>query len=309
MITLLFTAELATAVLATSFISGIFGMAGGMILIAVLMAIMPLTVAMVLHGITQLTANSWRAWIWWSAIRWRIATFYAAGALAAALLLAAVELVPSKPGALITLALLSFAGLCVPRAIAPDIRKSGHGICCGFLCTALQLTAGVSGPVLDVFFVRSGLDRRQTVATKAAIQALGHFLKVVYFGQLLVAGTDVLAPTAVALSITLAAVGTQLSRRAVDAISDAHFMRWSRWLIVATAATCLIQGIAQLDDGARPLAAATPTERQTSQNEHEQAVAPASSDAGRPERFQTFDLNRHPGSRGSRGGRALHMPA
>ncbi|RUW22394.1 sulfite exporter TauE/SafE family protein, partial [Mesorhizobium sp. M4B.F.Ca.ET.013.02.1.1] len=32
MITLLFAAELAAAVLATSFISGIFGMAGGMIL-------------------------------------------------------------------------------------------------------------------------------------------------------------------------------------------------------------------------------------------------------------------------------------
>lgn len=274
MITLLFAAELAAAVLATSFISGIFGMAGGMILIVVLMAIMPLTVAMVLHGLTQLTANSWRAWLWWSAIRWRIAAFYAVGALAAALLLAAIELVPSKPVALITLALLSFAGLSVPRAIAPDIRRGGHGVCCGFLCTTLQLTAGVSGPILDVFFIRTGLDRRQTVATKAAIQALGHFLKVVYFGQLLVTGTDVLAPTAVALAIALAAIGTQLSRRALDAISDAHFMRWSRWLIVATAATCLVQGIAQLG-GPRAPAAATPAEQQTDQNERMQAAVPA----------------------------------
>ncbi|SFP03927.1 Uncharacterized membrane protein YfcA [Mesorhizobium sp. NFR06] len=262
MITLLFAAELAAAVLATSFISGIFGMAGGMILIAVLMAIMPLTVAMVLHGITQLTANSWRAWLWWNAILWRIASFYAARALGAALLLAAIELVPSKPVALISLALLSFAGLCVPRAIAPDIRRGGHGLCCGFLCTALQLTAGVSGPILDVFFVRSGLDRRQTVATKAAIQALGHFLKVVYFGQLLVTGANVLAPAAVALAIALAAVGTQLSRRALDAISDVHFIRWSRWLIVAAAATCLVQGIAQLGTAPGSLATATPASEQ-----------------------------------------------
>lgn len=287
MITLIFAAELAAAVLATSFISGIFGMAGGMILIAVLMAVMPLTVAMVLHGITQLTANSWRAWLWWSAIRWRIAACYAGGALTAALLLAAVELVPSKPGALITLALLSFAGLCVPRTIAPDIRKSVHGVCCGFLCTALQLTAGVSGPVLDVFFVRSGLDRRQTVATKAAIQALGHFLKVVYFGQLLVAGTDVLAPTAVALAITLAAIGTQLSRRALDAISDTRFMRWSRWLIVATAATCLIQGIAQLGADLGPLA--TPAQAQTGRDD--QTAAPAPAGEHRPRPLQTSDLN------------------
>lgn len=189
----------------------------------------------------------------------------------------------------------------MPRAIAPDIRKGGHGIGCGFLCTALQLTAGVSGPILDVFFVRSGLDRRQTVATKAAIQALGHFLKVIYFGQLLVTGTDFLAPTAVALAVALAAIGTQLSRRALEAISDAHFMRWSRWLIVATAVTCLVQGIAQLG-GPRPLAAATPTEQQTGQNERPRAAAPAPANEGRP------DIRPQPSSRRSRQ-QALVLPA
>ena len=46
---------------ATSFLSGIFGMAGGMILIGVLLALLPLPQAMVLHAVTQMASNGWRA--------------------------------------------------------------------------------------------------------------------------------------------------------------------------------------------------------------------------------------------------------
>ena len=52
---------IAVASLVTSFISGILGMAGGMILMGVLLALLPLPAAMLLHGISQLTANGWRA--------------------------------------------------------------------------------------------------------------------------------------------------------------------------------------------------------------------------------------------------------
>ena len=55
---------LAVSALVTSFISGILGMAGGMILMGILLAMMPLPQAMMLHGLTQLSANGWRAWLW-----------------------------------------------------------------------------------------------------------------------------------------------------------------------------------------------------------------------------------------------------
>jgi len=61
MISLSLALTLAAAVLSTSFVSGIFGMAGGMILMGILLAIMPLAAAMVLHGLTQMAANGWRA--------------------------------------------------------------------------------------------------------------------------------------------------------------------------------------------------------------------------------------------------------
>ena len=57
----------------TAILSGVFGMAGGLILIGVLLVLMPLPQAMVLHAITQMASNGWRAVLWRQHIEWRIA--------------------------------------------------------------------------------------------------------------------------------------------------------------------------------------------------------------------------------------------
>ena len=49
------------AVLPTAFISGIFGMAGGILLMGVFVWLLPVAQAMVLHGITQTVSNCSRA--------------------------------------------------------------------------------------------------------------------------------------------------------------------------------------------------------------------------------------------------------
>ena len=54
-------AVIAVTILATSFISGIFGMAGGLILLGVLLVFMDVAPAMVLFGAIQTAANGWRA--------------------------------------------------------------------------------------------------------------------------------------------------------------------------------------------------------------------------------------------------------
>src|SRR5258708_25794870 len=59
----LMMAALGLLMVATAFLSGLFGMAGGLILIGVLLALMPLPTAMVLHAITQMASNGWRAFL------------------------------------------------------------------------------------------------------------------------------------------------------------------------------------------------------------------------------------------------------
>src|SRR5437879_13116683 len=72
-------AALGVLMVATAFLSGLFGMAGGMILIGVLLMLMPLPTAMVLHAITQMASNGWRAFLWRGHIRWRPVFVYLIG--------------------------------------------------------------------------------------------------------------------------------------------------------------------------------------------------------------------------------------
>ena len=246
MISLPIAAGLATVIVSTSFISGIFGMAGGMILMGILLAFMPLAPAMVLHGIIQIAANGWRAWQWRAHIQWRPVGHYAVGAALVTAAVAITQCTASKAVALIIIGLTPFAGLLLPGRLAPDLGRCGHDYGCGAICTLLQLLAGVSGPILDVFFVRSNLDPRQQIATKAAVQLLGHFLKVAYYGQLLAGSGESISPHAVMLAIPLAVAGTHLSRYALDAISEAQFRTWSRYVIGTVSAAYLIQGLVLL---------------------------------------------------------------
>ena len=143
MLSLPIAAGFAAAIVSTSFISGIFGMAGGMILMGILLGFMPLAPAMVLHGLVQIGSNGWRAWQWRSHIDWRIVAHYAAGAVVAAAAVGVMALVASKAIALIIVGVSPLLGLLLPGRLTPDIERPSHAHGCGVLCTVLQLLAGV----------------------------------------------------------------------------------------------------------------------------------------------------------------------
>jgi uncharacterized membrane protein YfcA len=243
MITLPFAFALTASVLSTTFISGVFGMAGGMILMGLLLSFMQLAPAMVLHGLTQIAANLARAWSWRQHIVRPVVLRYTGGALVAGLIVASGLVAPRKPLALILIGLVSLAGLYLPHRLTPNVMVPSQAVGCGTLCTGLQLISGVSGPILDVFFVKTELGRKEIIATKAAIQSIGHVLKLIYFGRLLLIEGGAISSTAVLLAIAAAVLGTLLSRSLLDALSDASFARWSRWLIAAIAAISLAQGL------------------------------------------------------------------
>ena len=111
----LMIAALGALMVATAFLSGLFGMAGGMILIGVLLTIMPLPTAMVLHAVTQMASNGWRAFLWRAHIRWRPVFVYLIGCALALGLWSLTRYVPDKPVALLR--------------IPQNIAKSVAGFC------------------------------------------------------------------------------------------------------------------------------------------------------------------------------------
>ncbi|MBI1363660.1 MAG: TSUP family transporter [Proteobacteria bacterium] len=245
----LFIAGLVGSVLVTAFLSGIFGMAGGLILMGILAAVLPVGAAMILHGVTQMASNGWRCWVWREHIQLDVLRGYLISALSCVALFTAVHFTPDKAIVFIFLGLLPFIPYVLPPKLMPDVSKPLGPYVCGFLVTALQLTAGVSGAMLDVFYVRSPLTRHQVVATKAFTQTIGHFLKLIYFGTLVDMGGDVFLPWWIyAVCIVTAMTGTTLAKGVLHRMDDKQFRRWSQWVLngiglvyLAKAATMLVR--------------------------------------------------------------------
>lgn len=250
MLTYSLLASLGLAVVATSFLSGLFGMAGGMVLMGFLLLVLPVPSAMLLHGVTQLTSNGWRAWLWRQHVVWGILGRFCVGYAFAIAGFVLVSVVPDRGVSLTILGLTPFMALAVPDRWALNVERQGHSQLAGFICMSVQLIAGIAGPLLDVFFVRSALTRQQVIATKAATQVIGHAVKSVYFAAVVTASASEsieLLPMLVA--IVTAILGTTLSRRVLERMSDAQFRRWSRFLVMGTGTIYLGQGLVLLAGG------------------------------------------------------------
>jgi uncharacterized membrane protein YfcA len=243
MSTALFVAILAVSSLVTSFISGILGMAGGLILMGILMAMMSVPAAMMMHGITQFASNAWRAFLWRTYVDWKIIRGYFYGSFAMLLLFAVTQLVLSKPLALIAMGLTPFLALALPESLHLNVERKGHASACGLICTVLSLTAGVSGPILDIFFVRSAMTRHAVVATKAMTQSLSHLMKIGYFGGVLTVGRGQVEPLVGVMMVVLALVGTTLSTRVLEKMNDKSFRMWTRRVVMTIGTFYLASGI------------------------------------------------------------------
>ena len=234
---------LAVSSLVTSFISGILGMAGGMILMGILLALMPLPAAMMLHGVTQLASNLWRAILWRNQVDWRVFRGYALGALVALGIFAMVRLVVGKPVALIAMGFTPFVTLWLPEGLHLNVERRGHSFACGLVSSAISLTAGVSGPILDIFFVRSKMRRHAVVATKAMTQSFSHVLKIFYFGAVVSLAGGRVDPWTGAMMVLLAIAGTSLSRTVLERMNDASFRRWTRRTVLTLGVFYVANGI------------------------------------------------------------------
>jgi len=234
-------------VVAASFLSGIFGLAGGFILMGVLLLIMPVVPAMILHGAVQSVSNGWRAVVWWRYIRFRIFPPYALGTLVVAAAWSAIRFVPDKSLCYLIMGLIPAISVMMPVGRVPTITNPFAAFGAGAIMTALQLTSGAAGPVIDAMFVASGFDRREIVASKAFAVCWSHGVKLVYFGAI----WDLAAPDTAGLplwfyglAIAMAVIGTTLARGVLERMDNERFLLWSRWLIIAVSAVYIARGIA-----------------------------------------------------------------
>src|SRR5262249_61511785 len=99
-----------------------------------------------------------------------------------------------------------------------------------------------------VVYARAGMSRQVNVSTKAAAQVMGHLTKVTYFGALVAnpGGRDPEQWLVMAFAAGFAVLGTSLSRRFLDRLSDHQFYYWTRRIILAIGVVYIAQGIWQV---------------------------------------------------------------
>ncbi len=236
---------LTIATLLTSLVSGVLGMAGGMILMGVFGAFLTVPAAMVLHGIAQAVSNGSRIWLHRQHIRTGVLVPYGFGTALVLVVFVWVAFIPDKGLIFILIGIFPFVALMIPKRLQLlDVEKPPIAFVCGVLVTTAQMLAGASGPVLDIFYVGTKLTRHEVLATKAVTQTLGHCVKLFYYAFFISIATEL--PSAVVVAVVGAAIiGNWLGTFIVARMHDNQFRQIGQYVILTIGAIYVAKGISE----------------------------------------------------------------
>jgi len=229
----------------TSLISGVFGMAGGMVLMGFLPLMFTPAQSILLHGIIQGFANGTRSFGLRGGIDWRGVRFYALGSLIAFLVLWQIQFVPNRSMLYFFLAVIAFAGAYNIFPACLGFQRNRGALLCGVAVSGVQLVAGVAGPLLDLFFRDRKTPKERVVATKSVTQVISHALKVALMVEILRGQERVLVFRWWELSLILAASagGTYLGRIGLQRMSQDGFYLWTSRILGFLGFVYLVQAL------------------------------------------------------------------
>ncbi len=234
---------LAAVAFATSALTAVLGLGGGIVLLAVMLLWLEPLVAIPLHAGIQIFSNGSRTVIQREHVAWSLLWRYALPLAPAGVLgLLSARALPTSAleaaiGGFVLVAtwwpralLLGFD----PAKLAANVRFWLMGGLIGFLNPAV----GATGPLQGPFFLDLGLSRHGVVGTFAACQTLGHLAKLLLFGAAGFAFLPHIGPLA-ALGLVVVA-GTWVGSRLLDRVDERAFGWLYRGVLTAVALWLLV---------------------------------------------------------------------
>jgi len=223
------------------------GLAGGMLLLAVLLLFLDPVQAIPVHGVVQLVSNASRAWFQREHVRWDAVWRFAWPLLpAGAAGLALLRSVPPDAGRLVIGAFVLVAtwvpGWLRIGGSARDPRRAlaWGGALVGFASTSV----GATGPLLAPFILALDLGTQSTVGTLAACQIFQHLSKIALFGM---SGFDFARFALPLLGLCAGSIaGSAIGARLLDRIPERVFRTAVRWLLTALALQLAYEGVAEI---------------------------------------------------------------
>ena len=240
---------LCAASFVTAVVSAVLGMAGGIMLLAVLLLFLDPVIAIPIHAVVQLTSNSSRVVIHRNEIRRDMLIPFCLLLLPAGAL--TVPLVQHAPADALRLAVGAFVIIATWRKqwlllgfdaerlpIGPRFALVGAG------AGAVGPVIGATGPFIAPFFLGVGLSRFEIIGTKAACQAAGHLAKVALFGFAGFAFVEYGAATLAMAACVIA--GTASGTRLLSKLDDARFTQLYKITLTLVAFRLIWSGLEAL---------------------------------------------------------------
>lgn len=239
-------AILCLASLVTAAVSAVLGMAGGIMLLAVMLLFLEPALAIPIHALVQLTSNSSRTVIHARSVRRDLLFPYMVFLLPAGAL--TLPLVQYAPADSLRLGIGVFVLVATWRKnwlllgadpeklpIRPRFALLGAG------AGAVGPLIGATGPFIAPFFLGIGLDRFELIGTKAACQAAGHLAKLLLFGIAGFAFRDY-AGLMIGMA-TSVIVGTWLGTRLLRRLDDERFTQLYKLTLTLVALRLVWSGL------------------------------------------------------------------
>ncbi len=227
----------------TSMLTAMLGLGGGMVLLAVMGAVLPVATLIPVHGVVQLGSNAGRALVHARRLSWPLAGVFFVGSILGAL--AGGQLLVALPDGL----LKAFMGLFIlamvwgpkPRFITTSKLSFALG---GALSSFATMFLGATGPLVNGLLGARPLDRLQLVGTAALCMTIQHGLKIIVFGLLGFA----FAPWAglIAAMILSGGIGTLIGSHILLNTREDRFRPLFRLVLSALALNLVWQGLARL---------------------------------------------------------------
>jgi len=240
---------LCVASLLTAVVSAVLGMAGGIMLLAVLLLFLEPAVAIPIHSLVQLTSNSSRTVIHARAVRRDLFLPFALFLIPAGAL--TLPLVQVAPADLLRLGIGGFVLVATWRkdwlllGVDPErLPVRPRFALVGAVAGAVGPVVGATGPFIAPFFLGIGLNRFELIGTKAACQAAGHLAKMLLFG---LAGFAFLEYAGLMAGMAASViVGTWLGTRLLSRLDDDRFTQLYKLTLTLVALRLIYSGIGAL---------------------------------------------------------------
>jgi len=168
---------------ATSTLTAITGIGGGMMLIAIMPGLLPAAAIVPVHGIVQLFSNSSRALFGLRFLRWEFVLAFISGSVMGGLVAAVISRnINLEYTPLIIAAYILYSVWGPKLGFKKSIR--GEFVLIGAVQTGLSMMVGATGPMGQAALLRKGLQRDALVVTAALMMTFTHLIKIVLFALL-----------------------------------------------------------------------------------------------------------------------------